>query len=192
MLISWATLLDRTVSRAITAGESHTECDIQQLRGLAQQVDEEAFLPLRSEELGPEFPRRLKSLWSLVKDVIECLERRDLAEKKPKKGDNTRGEYGWYLTLSRTGAEAWFGLDCYKWATQNTPLWLYLYSCEKPLSKIPDNLGQPSLQDPPEFIEENNALVIPIYLPVGVEYDAVRDAVVERIKEIERLINPAD
>ena len=185
VLISWATLLDRMVSRASTAGESHTVCDIQQLRGLAEQMDEDAFLPLRPEELGPEFPRRLKSLWRLVDDVIECLEQRDLAEKKSK--FNNRGEYGRDLTLSRTGAEAWFGLDCNKWAAQNTPLWLYFY------------LGQPSLQDSPEFIdennafiEENNALVIPIYLPVGVEYDAVRNAVVERIKEIESLINPAD
>lgn len=72
------------------------------------------------------------------------------------------------------------------------PLWLYLYSCEKPLSKIRDNLGRPSLQDPPEFIEGDNALVIPIYLPVGVEYDAVRNAVVERIGEIGMQINPAD
>lgn len=200
MLISWATLLDRMVSRASTAGESHTVCDIQQLRGLAEQMDEDAFLPLRPEELGPEFPRRLKSLWGLVDDVIECLEQRDLAGNKSMI-NNRGGEYGRYLTLSRTGAKAWFGLDCYKWAAQNTPLWLwlYLFSCEKPLRKIRDNLGQPSLQDSPELLEElgdiddeNNALVIPIYLPVGVEYDAVRNAVVERIKEIESLINPAD
>lgn len=190
MLISWATLLDRMVSRASTAGESHTEYDIQQLRGLAEQMDEDAFLPLRPEELGPEFPRRLKSLWRLVDDVIECLEQRDLAEKKSQ--INNRGEYGRSLKLSRTGAEAWFGLDCNRWGAQNTPLWLYLYSCEKPLSKIRDNLGQPSLQDPPEFIEGDNALVIPIYLPVGVEYDVVRNAVVERIGEIGMQINPAD
>lgn len=166
-------------------------CDIQQLRGLAEQMDEDAFLPLRPEELGPEFPRRLKSLYRLVNDVIECLEQRDLAGNKSKI-NNRGGEYGRYLTLSRTGAKAWFGLNCYKWAAQNTPLWLYLFGCEKPLRKIRDNLGQPSLQDSPEFIDENNALVIPIYLPVGVEYDAVRNAVVERIKEIESLINPAD
>ena len=45
---------------------------------------------------------------------------------------------------------------------------------------------------PPELFEEDNKLMIPIYLPVGVEEDAVRDAVIERIEEIESLINPAD
>ena len=69
-------------SRASTAGESHTECNIQQLRGLAQQVNEDAFLPLRPEELGPEFPRRLKSLYRLVNDVIECLKGRSLLAGK--------------------------------------------------------------------------------------------------------------
>ena len=58
----------------------------------------------------------------------------------------------------------------------------------KPLSEIRDNL-KPL---PPELFKEDNKLVIPIYLPVGVEEDAVRDAVVERIKEVESLINPAD
>lgn len=92
--------------------------------------------------------------------------------------------YGKKFELSKAG-EAWFGLWLDRWAIYNTPLWLRLFDREK-------NLREPSLQDPHEFIENDGALDIPIYLPVGVEYDAVRDAVVKRIEEIERLINPAD
>ena len=77
MLTSWAELLDRMDSQASTARESHTECDIRQLRGLAEQMDEEAFLPLRPEELSPEFPRRLTNLRKLVDDVIKCLKERE-------------------------------------------------------------------------------------------------------------------
>lgn len=238
MLISWTALLDRMASRASSARDSHTECDIRQLRGLAEHMDEEDFPPhstggfghwtrplaeqmdgedfppLRPEELSPEFPRRLRNLVKLVDDVIECLKQKRLVERMWKLTNN-RMEYGRYLLLSSadagagawidgrylllSSAGAWFGLDHGKWATvRDTPLWLYLcgesdgWVGVRPLSEIRDNLRQPGLQEPPEFIDEGDKLVVPIYLPVGVEENAVRDAVVERIEEIESLINPAD
>ena len=196
MLISWAELLRHMEERA--NGEQPAENDIQQLRGLTQQMDQEAFLPLRPEELSPEFPRRLISIVKLVNDVIECLEQEELADRRWKLINN-QIEYGRYLLLSRADAGAWFGLDGDKWATvRDTPLWLYLYGESddwqgvKPLSEIRDNLRRPGLQDPPEFIDKGDHLVIPIYLPVGVAEDAVLKAVVERIKEIRNLINSAD
>ena len=151
MLISWAALLGRMVSWASTAGESHTEYDIQQLRGLAEQMDEDAFLPLRPEELGPEFPRRLKSLWRLVKDVVECLEWRGLAEKNSR-GDNNRSEYGWYLKLSRTGVEAWFGLDCNRWAAQNTPSGFTYIVARSPSAKYAIISGGPAYRIRPNLL----------------------------------------
>lgn len=197
MLTSWATLLDRMVSRANTAGESHTECDIQQLLGLAEQMDKEAFLPLRPDELGPEFPRRLINLENLVADVIERLEQKELAVDKSNISQS-HTTYGRYLKFS--GAGAWFGLDHNKWVkVRDTPLWLYLYDESnygqgvKPLSEIRDNLRPLGLMTPPELFEfVDNELVIPIYLPVGVEYDAVLDAVVTRLKEVAKRINPAN
>ena len=192
MLTNWATLLDRMASRASTAGESHTECDIQQLRGLAEQMDEDAFLPLRPEELGPEFPRRLINLEKLVDDVIERLGQKELAADTSKSQSHTT--YGRYLKLS--GAGAWFGLDRNKWIkVRDTPLWLYFNKEWEGLTsfgKIRDNLRPLGLKTPPELFEADNELVVPIYLPVNVEEDAVRDAVVERIEEIGNLINPAD
>ena len=198
MLTSWATLLDSMVSRANTAGESHTECDIQQLLGLAEQMDKEAFLPLRPDELGPEFPRRLINLENLVADVIERLEQKELAVDKSKiSQSHTTYKTGRYLKFS--GAGAWFGIDHYKWAeVQDTPLWLYFrddYYSEgvKPFSEIRDNLRPLGLKTPLELFDKfaDNELVIPIYLPVGVEYDAVLDAVVTRLKEVAERINPA-
>lgn len=194
MLTSWAELLDRMDSQVSIAGESHTECNIQQLRGLAEQMDEDAFLPLRPGELGSEIPRRLISLENLVNHVIERLEREELAADS---GNlySLRTEYGYAFKLS--GAGAWFGIDHDKWATvRDTPLWLYLYGegdrwqGVKPFSEIRDNLKPLGLKTPPELFDEfaDNELVIPIYLPVGVAADAVLEAVVERIEEIGKLL----
>lgn len=193
MLTSWTYLLDRMDSRASTSRESHTESNIQQLRGLAEQMDdEEAFLPLRREELGPEFPRRLRNLERLVDEVIERLGQKELASDT-KKERTRRTSYGWYLKLS--GAGAWFGLDDDQWTirdTPDTPLWLHFnaaWQSVQPFSEIRERL-QPLA---PELFEyADDVLVIPIYPPVNVEYDAVRDAVVARLKEVAELIKPAD
>lgn len=189
MLISWTALLDRMDSQASTSRESHTESDIQQLRGLAEQMDDGAFLPLRREELGPEFPRRLRNLERLVDDVIERLGQKELASDT-KKERTTRNSYGWYLKLS--GAGAWFGLDDDQWAIRDTPLWLHfnaVWQSVQPFSEIRERLQSLA----PELFEHaDDVLVIPIYPPVNVEYDAVLKAVVARIEEIGSLINPAN
>lgn len=188
MLISWTYLLDRMDSRASTSRESHTKSDIQQLQGLAEQMDDGAFLPLRREDLGPEFPRRLRNLEGLVDDVIERLEQKELAAKGTTSRSNTA--YGRGLQLS--GTDAWFGLDHYKWAeARDTPLWLYLYEGVQPISEIRERL-QPLAPELEllEFVDDQ--LVVPIYPPVGLEYDTVLNAVVARLKEVAELINPAD
>ena len=189
MLTSWTTLLDRMDSRASIAGESHTECDIQQLQGLASQMDDDAFLPLRPEELGPEFPRRLRNIEKLVDNVIERLGQKELAEKGTASRSNTA--YGWYLKLF--GAGAWFGIDHDQWTTvRDTPLWLHFnaaWHSVQPFSEIRERLQSLASE---LFEYGDDVLVVPIYPPVGVEYDAVLNAVVARLKEVAELINPAD
>ena len=189
MLTSWTYLLGRMDDGASTSREPHTESDIQQLRGLAEQMDDGAFLPLRREELGPEFPRRLRNLERLVNDVIERLVQKELAAKGEASRSNTA--YGNRLQLS--GAGAWFGIDHYKWdEVRDTPLWLHFnaaWQSVQPFSEIRERL-QPLA--PELFKYADDVLVIPIYPPVNVEYDAVLNAVVARLKEVAELINPAD
>ena len=192
MLISWTDLLDRMAPRASTSRESHTESDIHQLRGLAEQMDKEVFLPLRPEELGPEFPCRLRSLEQLVDNVIERLEQKELAAKVKGGASRSNTAYGERLQLS--GAGAWFGIDHWKWAEvrDTTPLWLHFnaaWHSVQPFSEIRECL-QPL--GPELFEDGDDVLVVPIYPPVSVEYDAVLNAVVARIKEVAELINPAD
>ena len=71
LLTTWQVLLDRMAAHAAAASDSHAEKDIGQLQGLAAQQDDEAFLPLRREELGPEFPRRMLGLRRLVDDATD-------------------------------------------------------------------------------------------------------------------------
>ena len=55
LLTSWAALLDRMATRSGANADRAAEADIRQLRGLTARMDADAFLPWRSEDLGPEF-----------------------------------------------------------------------------------------------------------------------------------------
>lgn len=79
-MVSWRTLLDHLASRVNGAGDTQAANDIQQLQGLANQQDSEAFLPLRPEQLGPETPRFIGHLVRLVDDATRRIFQTDWAE----------------------------------------------------------------------------------------------------------------
>ena len=191
MLTSWRSLLGRMAA----AADSHTEADIRQLQGLAEQQDEEAFLPLRQEELGPQLPRRVIDLTGLVDDAVNCANQTEWASTKGSKMVGTATSYGVGLRFLRAEtvfgeAVAGFGVEYRFWAQcGHTPLWLYFWTSTTP----PDLLSalEPLRhRDPPELIESDEDVRIPIKLPVGKERGAVLDAVVARLEEIARLIAP--
>ena len=68
MLVGWTRMLNNMLAVAENPGIS---ADIMQLRGLAQRQDEDAFLPLHAEELGPAFARRVKGFVRLINDAVD-------------------------------------------------------------------------------------------------------------------------
>ena len=187
MLTSWKNLLDRIAAQAAADADSHTETDIRQLRGLAVRQDAEAFLPLRPEELGPEFPRRLLGLRKLIDDATERGVRAGWADTKGLRVTPQEWGYGRYLRLG--GEQTWFGLDFDDWASnRETPLWLWFSTNEERIRRI---LESPQQLNPCETFNWSDGFAVPIELPVSVEYEAVRDAVVARLRDIARLLSDA-
>ena len=181
MLTSWAALLGRMAARAGEAGESGVESDIRQLQGLAARMDEDAFLPLQSEEFAPEFPRRMRGLRRLIRDATAGAKAAGCVSRS--------GNYRAYLggfgrRILLCGASVWFGVDFNRWAKRGeTPLWIYfskgMVGATVSRSQFCRALGLSG--------DENS---IAIHLPVGVEYDAVLKDVVDQLEGIGRKINP--
>ena len=46
--------------------------------------------------------------------------------------------------------------------------------------------------DPPECVDVGTAILVPIELPMGVEYEEVLDSVVTSIRKVSRLIDTVD
>ena len=186
LLTSWQAMLGRMATEAAAASESDTEKDIGQLRGLVAQQDDVAFLPLRREELGPEFPRRMLGLRRLIDDATECATDAGFANVQGLQVTPQAWGYGRYVRLATI--TPWFGISFHDWAGhQETPLWLWFQGRDLP-AKTRRALELLRQRDPPELFESDDDLVVPVELQVGVEYEAVRDAVVARLKEVADLI----
>ena len=186
LLTSWQAMLDRMATEAADAADSDTEKDIEQLRGLAAQQDDVAFLPLRREELGPEFPRRMRGLQRLIDDATECAIDAGVADVRGLQVTPREWGYGRYVRLA--GSTPWFGISFYDWAEQqDTPLWLWFQ--KRDLSgKTRRALELLRQRDPPELYEYDDGLTVPVDLRVGDEYETVRDTVVARLEEVADLI----
>ena len=197
MLTSWKAILDSMASSTSIAGDSHAQSDIRQLLGLTQRMDEDAFLPLRAEELGPEFPRRVLGLKRLVEDVAVRVSQEKWANKTSSTPSTAGTYYGWYMLLAGTGI--WFGYWFDPWAKhRDTPLWVEFSEWDDEnwptvkLTEVRRKLAPLQQEDSPGIIDQRKSLLVPIDLPLGVEYDTVLDAVVKRLEEIARLIDSAD
>ena len=175
LLTSWATLLDCMARKASANNNTDAVADINQLRGLTDRMDADAFLPWRPEDLGPDFAKRMLGLIRLVDDATNRgITNGFLNTDKLKKVPRYEG-YGRFIRLGNV--QAWFGIECAGWARHhNTPLWL-LFKHDKH-----DQLKQAGLAD--RMVDFKWRFFIPIELPTAVDYDAVLDSVVDSLKSI--------
>ena len=199
LLTSWRYLLCSMKAKANE--ETSVMCDIQQLQGLCNQMDAEAFLPLRPDELSSEFPKRILDLNRLIYDSVERAKfvtayrtsswRYEPGGNSGPSGDIATGKYigiGKCMGHGDRTGSVWFGINFKHWAgPRKTPLWLLLmYDSPR---DVPPTLKELERTDPPELIYENaQAMWISIDLPTDVEYDEVLDAVVERLRCVAELI----
>ena len=182
ILTSWPSFLDRLEK---TAEDEQTLSDIRQLRGLADQQDADAFLPLRAEQLSPETPRLILNLDRLVDDVSSKIFATDWAERGRMRKMWDAGPYQ-YMTFA--GLPAWFGVNYWHWRQYEiTPLWFgFQGAAWEQEGQILNSLGPMRHQDPPRYFEDEG--IIPIRLRTGTEYEVVVDDVVRQLADIGRLL----
>ena len=157
-LVSWDRLLRNMADRA--ADDGVVAEDVRQLRGLAGRQDAEAFLPVRAEELSPDFARRAVGYNRLVDDVVDRgVSQGWMSIVGLKKTPQWYG-YGRYFQSVETKKEFWFGVNHERWARNgDTPLWLR-HSTDGSWS--------------------------PVHVKPGVEYPEVLDDAMSKVKDLAR------
>ena len=184
ILTSWRNLLGNMEAQANAAGDVPTLNNLQQLQGLAELEDTEAFLPLRPEQLSAEFPRLLPHLISLTNDTVARLREEGLAYTSGYRRTADDNRIVQYVTFCGVG-NTQLGINYAAWRKyQHSPIWLGL-SLERE-----DILSPLRLDNPPGYEREGNFYFIPLYLKTGVERDSVLDSMMEQLRAVARLVAP--
>lgn len=190
---SWRALLAALAIGVNTEGDLGTLSDISQLRGLCERMDDESFIPLRSEELTSSFGARLLQINRLVDDVVGRAVEQQLASLDRCKAASSDGSYKRYMNLCGCGCSLQVSLKC--WAQlRPTPIWLSVSGFDfAPLTDgMRKSLSKLENEDPPRLISQGLELLIPLILPVAVERHLVLDALYSQLKEVAMLIRSSN
>ena len=174
LITSWSYVLERLLNTAQSEGHKSICHDILQLQDLTNQMDSEAFLPIRADELtDQETARRLVNYCDLIDDIMQNLTDSELPVTW---GRGTA--HGWYTNgrylrvYERFGL--WFGIDFKVWSKSGvTPLW-WRFEVDSESSGVAGRFQMiQDLFDDVQYYEDWGYLYIPIRLKAGVERDTV-------------------
>ncbi len=183
-LASWRLMLSFILRSLETEGQGDVASDVGQLAGFCESLDATAFLPLHSEELTGNVGTRIEQYCQLVDEVIGALDAEGTASIVGRRSGGGLGYYGRSITLGDfTG---YLHFSCRRWRTlAATPLWVHLYG---PNWTAPhgarERLLPLDLETPPRLFQTTDALVVPLYLPTGVEKQAVVAALLAQVREL--------
>lgn len=186
-LTSWRAVLAYILRVLETKGEHRTASDVQQLQGLCERMDSDAFLPLRSEELTSDIGTRIVQYCEILDEAIRKARAAGIASTKGFSYRRGPALYGHYLGLA--GNQCLLHFSGKLWGRlRATPLWLRVDHVQsKPWIK--DALASLEQEQPSRLLPAGRDLLVPINMPTGVEKQEVVSAVVAQMKEVATLLH---
>jgi len=187
-ITSWKAVLNVLQHVFTVEHNSSLLADLKQLQGLCEKMDSEAFLPIRREELGIDVAKRMLGYYALLDKITDHLKSRLNAST-----DNTRpspmyGGYIRYMIIGDYGVSLQFNLK-YWIEKAETPIWLGIYTIIDGKwvysSKTHESLKQYEHSVPKRlFISDHSQIMIPLFLPTGVDENHIIEKVVNDISAV--------
>lgn len=187
-LSSWRALLTHLLQTLNVEGDTAAISDVLQLQGICDRMDDDAFLPLRSEELSSSIGARFIQFCGLVDDVANRLVANGLASVLGVKTSTGTGSY--FRPMKIYGFGCYLQVNSEHWVRRRlTPVWLSVRDQDwKSARVVRDTLLSLQLEDPPRILDGNNELLVPMRLPVGVERPQVVDSLFHQVCEVADLL----
>jgi hypothetical protein len=186
-IFTWRYLLKDMLENEEIKQDSKTSNDIHQLLGLCEHIDSKEFLPVRSEELSPQFGRRCVDFSQLVDKVAKEAVAQGICRKERLKPTGGIGYYNRYLYMHKVGISLRF--DARLWASlRETPLWIQVGFKSDNRALIKEALAELQSIDPPGVIAYKGELVIPLYIPTNCEEKDVIDSLIKQLSKISNLL----
>jgi hypothetical protein len=186
---SWGSLLRTLAAATTSAGEIDCHNDIAQLRGLCNRMDEEAFLPLRGDELtNLEMARRIINYSDLPFDIAGEAARRGYCSRKGLRETPFRYGSGTYIRIGPYNP--WLGFEASFWSTFGvSPLWVVFYPTD-PTAEIMEKLSRFRSATPQRCFDLEGEVLVPIFLRIGVEKHLIVEDAVRQIGELANELGP--
>jgi hypothetical protein len=188
-MTSWRALVGALDARLAATGEEDIRADLHQLAGLCERMDVDAFLPIRSEEFSPLIGKRVLQYCDLVSDVVANLGSDGVVNSKGLRTTATAGRWGRYIRLRGNGCLFYF--FAHAWANyRETPLWLrvkdhnWQTTADLRTALLPLEREVPSRL----VIDPDGRLLVPLFLPTGVDRDAVISEIATQIRQVAVLL----
>lgn len=187
-LTSWRALLAHIVDGLSAEPDIAARSNLHQLQGLCDRMDEEAFLPICSEELTNTLAARLLQFLDLVDDVGNVVKGK-LAF--PNGNWTWSGQTRW-IPLKIHGFHCNLQMSLPHWKTfRSTPFWLSITDSQgKVTQSVKDALMSLQHEEPDGVIypSDNRAALVPLVVPLGVERQTVMEALVNQIQAVADLL----
>jgi hypothetical protein len=185
-ITSWRMLLGALSTATASAADMRAHNDVAQLQGLCEAMDEQAFLPVRGEELtNVEMAKRIINFSDLPFDIVGEAEKLGFCNRKGLK--ETAQRYGPGGTYIRIGSYTpWFGFDAYAWLKLGiSPLWVNFFAPPySPTAEIREKLVRYRTALSPKCFDFEGRVSVPIFVAVGVEKDRVIEGAARQIGEL--------
>lgn len=186
-LTSWRKALNSIQHAVESDGDTDTLSDVRQLQGLCDCMDETAFLPVQSDELTSNIGKRINQYCDLVDIVTDQLADEGVVNLKGLRATPQRTGYVRYMVIGDCGCS--FQVNHVRWSNfRETPLWFVVQKLDKRdwsfAKEAKQRLAKLEMEDPSRLIQDGNQLVIPIFIPIGVEKDDVVKSLIRQIQEV--------
>jgi len=120
---TWNEILQTVKTNLVQNNEQLLISDIDQIIGLCDTIDSNAFLPIQGDDLSPKYAKRINSYYDLVDKVIDELKKRGHADTKGVNATAQRYGYTRYFKMNKFGIALNLKLDL--WAEySDTPFWI--------------------------------------------------------------------
>lgn len=187
----WNSLLAFIEAHLDSNGDHVTRADLIQLKGLCEQMDEETFLPLDSQEISPMIARRNIDFSDIIDDVVISGVSQEICSIEGCKSISSKGNYGRLLFIGNNNYFIEFNHKLW-YEYQNNPFWLMCYgkgwlSAVEERPKVKKALMKLELEEKLYFTGDDVAL-IPLKLELGVDKSVVVESILNQITEINDLL----
>jgi hypothetical protein len=183
-VVSWRVLLGRLHASLVDHGEAGLAADVEQLVGLSELEDQDAFLPVTSTDLSTPTPRRVRQFMELVDGLSRRGEAVGLFSLA---GFRSAGALGWYARYVAAGpVQLAISADLRRWAEQRmTPLWVE--AAVDPGTALADLAAA---TPPGVFFDGTRGRpVIPLEIPLHVERDELIEDLLRQVRAFLARIN---